>query len=85
MFQRDDVIEVGDKVGRDLNTGDVDDDGFGGLARFRGSGVVERHDPEPVHDAVEDVAQRALGLVALDEGDLDPRARLDVQHLHAVA
>ena len=28
----------------------------------------------PVHDAVEDVAERALGLVALDEGDLDPRA-----------
>ena len=39
----------------------------------------------PVHDAVEDVAERALGLVALDEGDLDPRAWLDVQHLHAVS
>ena len=40
--------------------------------------------PFPVHDSVEDVAECALGLVALDEGDLDPRARLDVQHLHAV-
>ena len=39
----------------------------------------------PVHDAVEDVAERALGLVALDEGDLDPGSRLDVQHLHAVS
>ena len=38
----------------------------------------------PVHDSVEDVAEGALRLVALDEGDLDPRARLDVQHLHAV-
>jgi len=34
---------------------------------------------------LQDVAEGALRLVALDEGDFDPLPGLDVQHLHSVA
>ena len=85
MLEGDAVVEHLDKVGGDLDAGHVDDDGVGGVSGLGGARVVEGDNPEPVHDAVEDVAERALGFVALDEGDLDPRARLNVQHLHAVS
>ena len=78
MLERDGIVEALDKVRSDLDARDVDDDRLGGRAGLGGAGVVEGDHAEAVHDPVEDVGEGAPGLVALDRGDFDPAAGLDV-------
>ncbi len=85
MFKGNGVPEVLDEVGCDLHPGYINHDWVGGITRRRSSGVVYGGHPEAVHDAVQDVAESATRLVPFQEGELDPAARLNVQHFHSVA
>ena len=74
MLQSNGVIQHLNEVRGNLNTRHINDNRLRRLTRLRASSIIEGNHSKAIHDPVQNVAQSALGLIALYESDFDPFA-----------